>query len=180
MSALPARLLTAIGVLAIALAVTACGASEDETHVSEGEPVELGPLEYNVLFSRFLNPDDVEDRAYLVGQPPPPPDQDYLGVFVQVVNEDDENAHEIPTDWTLLDSSDNEYHPVPSQSPYALHLGASIGPDDEVPALDSSPQVGPIEGSLVLFLVPDSVTEDRPLELTCPGEGGPATVELDV
>lgn len=39
----------------------------------EGEPVALGSLEYNVLFTRPLNIDDVEDSQYLVGQPDPIP-----------------------------------------------------------------------------------------------------------
>ncbi|MGH2980621.1 MAG: hypothetical protein ACRDKV_01080 [Solirubrobacterales bacterium] len=176
----PARMLSALAVLALSAALAACGTSESKSEIREGVPVELGELQYNVLFSRLLNPNDVEDRQYLIGQPPPAPDQLYLGVFVQILNKDKEDAQPIPTDLVVTDSEHNEYHPLPTESPYALRLGDSIGPDDQVPALDSAPQVGPIEGSLVLYVLPDEVTEDRPLELTIPGKGGPATVELDV
>ena len=156
-----------------------CGASDEGLEVEEGVPVELGELQYTVLFSRFLNPDDVEDREYLLGQPAPTPDQLYLGVFVQILNKNKEESEAIPADWVVTDTEHNEYRPLPSESSYALRLGAAVGPEDQVPALDSTPNVGPIAGSLVLFSIPDSATENRPLELTIPGEGGPATVELD-
>jgi hypothetical protein len=169
-----------MAVLALSVGLLACDTSEDVDEIREGVPVELGDLQYNVLFSRFLNPDDVEDREYLVGQPAPEPDQLYLGVFVQIINKNKESAETIPPEWILTDSEHNEYLPLPSESPYALPLGDSIGAEDQAPALDSTAQVGPIEGSLVLFVIPDEATEDRPIELTIPGVGGPAKVELDV
>ena len=46
--------------------------------------------------------------------------------------------------------------------------------------LDSTPQQGPIEGSLVLFLLPDSASENRPLTLEVEGPEGPAEVTLDL
>lgn len=174
------RLFGALAALAICLALAACGLDESKSDIREGEPVELGGLQYNVLFARYLNPDDVEDREYLVGQPAPAPDQLYLGVFVQVLNKDKENAQTIPPEWTLIDSQEEEYFPLLSESSYALRLGGSVGPEDQVPALDSTAQVGPIQGSMVLFVISDETTEARPLELLIPGEDGPATVELDV
>jgi hypothetical protein len=173
-------LTSAVAVLVLSTALTACGSSEDDKDVHEGVPVELGELQYNVLFTRFLNPYDVEDKDYLAGQAPPGPDQLYVGVFVQIINKNKDNPETIPPDWTITDTEHNEYFPLPSESPYALPLGEAIGPEDQVPALDSIPQVGSIEGSLVLFLIPDEATEDRPIELLIPGEGGPAKVELDV
>ena len=58
----------------------------DKLDIVEGEPVELGELEYNVLFSRFLNPCDVEDAGVPQGQPPPAAELSLLGAFVQVEN----------------------------------------------------------------------------------------------
>jgi hypothetical protein len=166
--------------LALPLVLAACGSSEEDKDVSEGIPVELGELQYNVLFSRILNPYDVEDREYLVGQLPPAADEVYFGVFVEVLNKDKESPQTIPPDWTVTDTERNEFHPVPSESPYALPLGEAVEPEDQVPALDSSAQLGPIKGSLVLFRITDRATEARPLELEIPGEGGPARVELDI
>jgi hypothetical protein len=174
------RLLPALAVLALSAALTACNTSEDKQNLSEGEPVQLGDLQYNVLFSRFLNPYDVEDKGYLVGQPLPKPHQLYLGVFVEIFNKNKSTSVTVPSGWTITDTEHKNYYPLPSKSPYALHLGAPIGPEDQAPALDSTAQVGPIAGSLVLFSIPDSATEDRPLRLIIPGVGGPAEVNLDV
>jgi hypothetical protein len=174
------RLLPALAVLALSAALVACNTSEDKRDLSEGEPVQLGDLQYNIVFSRFLNPNDVEDHEYLVGQPAPKPDQLYLGVFVQILNKNKNSPVTVPSGWTITDTEHNTYYPLASRSPYALRLGAPIGPQDQAPALDSTPQVGPIEGSMVLFSIPDSATEVRPIRLIIPGEGGPAEVTLDV
>jgi hypothetical protein len=172
-----ACLLSALLLLAAGLA--ACGETENKEELVEGEPVELGELQYNVLFSRFLNPHDVEDAEYLIGQPPPEPDQLYLGVFVEILNKNKESAESIPSGWVIHDTAGDSYSPLPSESPYALHFDSPIPAEDQVPALDSTPEVGPINGSLILFSIPDSATDNRPLELTIPGEDGPAKVELD-
>jgi hypothetical protein len=174
-------LLVALALLVAALSIAACGAEEEEKEgLFEGEPVELGELRWNVLFSRFLNPHDVEDREYLVGQPAPPPDAAYLGVFVQVENEDDDNPQSLPESLEVEDTEHQLFESIESESPYALHLGTEVDAGDEIPALDSVPQVGPIQGSVVLFLIPDDASENRPFEMTIPGQDGPATVELDL
>jgi hypothetical protein len=173
------RLLPALAVLALSAALAACNTSEDKQNLSEGETVQLGDLQYNVVFSRLLNPNDVEDHEYLVGQPAPKPDQLYLGIFVQILNKNKSSAVTVPSGWTITDTQHQNYYPLPSRSPYSLALGKPIPPEDQVPALDSTPQVGPIEGSLVLFSIPDSATEDRPLQLIIPGQGGSARVNLD-
>jgi hypothetical protein len=174
----PACLLLALAILALSIAAGGCG-SESKTDIVEGEPVELGELEYNVLFSRLLNPNDVEDEAYLLGQAAPQPDQVYFGVFMEVENNGEEPVT-LPTTMTVIDTEGDEYSPLPTESPYALRLGGRIGGGDQAPALDSSAQTGPIEGALVLFAIPDSAIENNPLRLEIPGEDGPAEVELDI
>jgi hypothetical protein len=174
-------LLSALAVLALSAALAACGTSiTNDLDVTEGQPVQLGDLQYNVLFSRFLNPYDIEDRQYLVGQAIPAADQLYLGVFVQVLNKSKDRATVVPSGWTVVDTEHTRYQPLPSQSPDALALGKPIGPEDQAPALDSPAQSGPIEGSLVLFLITEGATQNRPLELLIPGPGGPAKVTLDI
>jgi hypothetical protein len=84
MSATRKFLLPLLAVLALAgltAGVSACGYESHEKEVVEGEPVELGELAFNVTFSRYLNPADNEDSAYLVGQEPPPPGSSYFGIF---------------------------------------------------------------------------------------------------
>jgi hypothetical protein len=176
------RLLCVLPVLAalvLAAAGSGCGSSES-TSVSEGQPVQLGDIQYNVLFSRFLNADDIEDHSYLVGQPQSGPDQLYLGVFLEVINKNKDARKRIPTNMYVTDTQHNTYDPLPTKSPYALRLGGAIGPEDQAPALDSTPQVGPIGGSMVLFMIPTTAAQDRPLKLIIPGSGGPATVQLDI
>lgn len=168
--------------------VAACGSDdgaegsggEEEAEVFiEGEPVELEPFEYNVLFTRPLNRFDVEDREYLVGQPPPGPEETYVGVFIKIKNEDDV-PHEVPESFEMVDTADGRYESIPSDSVYALPLGAELEPGEQFPEIDSTPQVGPIKASLLLYLVPDEVLELRPVELELEGEEEQAAVELDL
>jgi hypothetical protein len=180
---MPGRIALVLAVAAIVISVSllaGCGADENEVNVSEGEPLELGPLHYNVVISRFLNPDDTEDKLYLVGQQPPAPDQLYLAVFMQVQNEGDDELT-LPSDFTVVDTLDNRYQPVESDSDYALDLGGTIGPDEGLPLPDSAAGSGPIQGLMVLFLINDASTENRPLDLEVPSTaGGKGTVELDI
>jgi hypothetical protein len=171
--------LAALALCALALAVSACGYSSHSTDVVEGEPVTLGEVQYNVIFSRYLNRNDTEDSAYLVGQPPPPPGTAYFGVFFQVQNES-KSPQPLPRSLTIVEADRQRFESIPSESLYALHLGTEIEAEDQLPALDSTPQQGPIEGSLVLFLLPDSASENRPLILEIPGTAESAEVTLDL
>ncbi|MCB0828055.1 MAG: hypothetical protein KDB62_04500 [Solirubrobacterales bacterium] len=175
-------LVLALTIFASGAALAACGGSDHEkrTGIVEGERFEMGPLEYNVLFTRPLNPSDVEDKEYLVGQPEPGPDQSYIGVFLQAENLDEDDAHALPGSFKLVDTEGNTFENLESESSYALRTGADVGPEDVVPALDSTPEVGPIEASMLLFLVDDPSLEKRPIELEVDGEDGPASVELDL
>jgi len=165
--------------LAAAMLVVACG-EEQELDVKEGEPVELGDLLYNVQITRFLNPSDPEDVAYLRGQTDAPPDSEYLAVFMTIENEGDSTA-EVPDEMTIVDTRDNTYEPLESKSVYALELGAKVPAGDQVPAPDTPAASGPIKGATVLFLVDRAVTENRPIELEIPPPAGEeARVELDI
>jgi hypothetical protein len=168
-----------LAALALAVALASCGYSSDSKEVVEGEPVELGNLTYNVIFSRFLNPNDTEDSAYLVGQPPPPAGSSYFGVFFEVQN-DEETAQPLPQSLTIADAGDQEFEAIPSESLYAFPLGGEVEREEQIPVLDSTPQQGPIEGSLVLFQLPAEASDNRPLILSIPGPDGPAEVTLDL
>jgi hypothetical protein len=172
---------------AAALGLAACGGSGGEEHggeeiVVEGEPFEAGPLRYNVLFTRPLNKYDVEDREYLVGQPDAGPDQIYLGVFVQIQNTDEEKAHRIPETFELVDTSGRRFDNLETRSIYRLKTGSMLGPGKDEPAIDSTPQVGPIQAAMLLYKVDDETLELRPVELEIPGEeeGEVIRAELDL
>jgi hypothetical protein len=173
-------LAAALALAALIVAVSGCGYSSTSKDVVEGEPVELGGLKYNVVFSRFLNPNDAEDTAYLVGQPAPPPGSTYFGVFFEVQN-DGEQPKPLPQSLTITDAEHQIYHSLTSESLYALPLGGEVEAEEQVPVLGSTPQQGPIEGSVVLFLLPASASENRPLKLQIPGpeqEAGEITLDL--
>lgn len=173
-------LIAVLALLALVVGVSACGYESHETEVVEGEPVELGELAFNVTFSRYLNPDDTEDSAYLVGQPPPPPRSTYFGVFFEVQNESEE-AQTLPSTLTIADADHTEFEVLPSESLYALELGGEVEAEEQVPVLDSTADLGPIEGSVAIFLLPESANENRPLTLHIPGadgENGSVTLDL--
>jgi hypothetical protein len=141
--------------------------------------VKLGELQYNVIFSRFLNPKDSEDSAYLVGQPQLQPGHGYFGVFFEVQNESEE-PQTLASSFTITDAGDETFEAIPSESLYALPFGGEVESQEQIPVLDSTPQQGPIEGSVVLFELPASASENRPLTLEIPGPEGPAEVTLDL
>lgn len=172
-------LLGAFAFLALALGVSACGYSSDSKSVVEGESVSLGELKYTVIFSRFLNPKDNEDSAYLVGQPQLPPGESYFGVFFEVQNESEE-PQTLPNSVEITDAGNQAFHSLGSESLYALPFGGKVEPQEQIPVLDSTPQQGPIEGSVVIFRLPSSASENRPLTLHVPGPEGPAEVTLDL
>jgi hypothetical protein len=172
-------LLAALLLAAIGLGVTGCGYSSNSKDVVAGQTVKLGQLQYTVVLSRFLNPSDNEDAAYLVGQPPPPPGSNYFGVFFLVQNED-KVPHRLPKSLKITDVGDDVFDAIPTKSLYALPLGGEVEAEEQVPVLDSPAQQGPIEGSLVLFELPASVSANRPLTLSIPGPEGPAKVTLDL
>lgn len=166
---------------ALSLAVTACG-HEEKTEVVEGEPLELNELRYNVSITRFLNPTDVEDAAYLTEQPPPPTGKDYLGVFISIENEAD-RAQTLPDaeDIEVVDTTGEHYEPIESENPFALDLGSTIEAHAEVPADDTVARGGPTQGALILFLTDEEVSENRPLELEIKTQDGrTGLIELDI
>jgi hypothetical protein len=172
-------LLAVLALSALVVGVSACGYESHEKEVVEGEPVELGELSYNVIFSRFLNPADNEDSAYLVGQEPPPEGSTYFGVFFEVQNESEE-PQTLADSLTIHDADHQAFEVLPSESLYALPLGGEVESQEQIPVLDSTPQLGAIEGSLALFLLPAEASDNRPLTLEIPGPGGPGEVELDL
>ena len=156
-------LLVALALVALAVGIVACGHDSHHTEVSEGEPVTLGELSYNVTFSRYLNPNDNEDEAYLVGQPPEGPGYDYFGVFMEIQNESDK-PQTVPS-MTITDAVGNSYSAYPSESLYALQFGEEVEPEEQLPVLDSTADLGAIEGALLIFKLPTSASEERPLTL---------------
>jgi predicted component of type VI protein secretion system len=168
-----------LALLALSVAVSACGYSSNSKHTNEGEPLTLGDLKYNVTFSRYLNPNDNEDAAYLEGQQEPPKGETYFGVFFEIQNESDE-PQTLPSSLTITDAEDNEYKVLPSESIFALPFDGTVEAEEQIPVLDSPPQAGPIEGSVAIFLLPEEASENRPLTLHIEGAEEKGEVTLDL
>jgi hypothetical protein len=168
----------ALALVALAAAVSACG-EEAESEVVEGEPLEIGDLHYNVQITRFLNPDDTEDAEYLVGQPEPEPGKEYLGVFMVIENEGGETVASADG-YTVIDTLQQEFEPVESESPYALGIGDDVPADGQLPIADTTAATGPNQGSLLIFPVSTDVSENRPLKLEIEGSDGSGEVILDI
>ena len=172
-------MLAALALAVLTVTISACGYSSDSKDVVEGEVVELGDLKYQVVFSRFLNPNDNEDSAYLVGQPPAAKGSSYFGIFLEVQNKSEENQT-LADSFTITDAGNQTFDAIPTESLYAFPFGGEVEPQEPIPAPDSTPQQGPIEGSLVLFELPSEASENRPLTLSIAGPEGPAEVKLDL
>jgi hypothetical protein len=173
-----AALLCLLALVAVPLALGACG-EEEEVEVVEGEPLELGELGYNVLITRFLNPADVEDASYLVGQPEPEAGTDYLGVFLTIKNHSDE-ALASASEYVIHDTLDNAYEPIPSTSLYALDIGGDVPARGVIPLPDSTPAAGLNQAAMLLFLVDEEVSQNRPLKMEIGSDAGAGEVELDI
>ena len=172
-------LLLALAVVGLGTVVSACGSSESH-EVSEGEVLKLGELDYTVTFSRFLNPNDTEDAAYLVGQKEAQKKAAYFGVWFEVQN-DTEQIQKLPTEMTITDADGTEYKALESESIFAFPMGGQLEGEEQIPVLDSPAQQGPIEGSIVVFELTNKASENRPLTLHFESpEGDKGEVELDL
>jgi hypothetical protein len=171
-------------VLFLALAVLGvAGCSNDlGTEADEGVPIQLGDLKFNVQETRFLNPSQPDDKEYLEGQQlPTPAGKSYLGVFLTIHNTGD-NPVRVPTnaDMSVADTTGAAYQSIPSSTDYAAPLGSVLAPGADIPAPGTAAANGPTQGALVLFLVDQSLTENRPpkLEIDSADETGEITLDL--
>jgi hypothetical protein len=181
------RLVTLLPLALAALALGACGNKEERTlhGATEGIYIDVGDLKYQVQISRVLNPNDREDRAYLVDLPA---DQqlgaaeNWFAVFMRVENDSDKAAPAANA-YSIKDTQGNVYKPV-SMGPKNVfaYRPAVLQPEDILPLPDTAAAEGTIQGSMVLFKIPVANFQNRPLVLQIPApEGGETgTVDLDV
>ena len=163
------------------VAASGCSSTIERISVPEGTPLNLGNLEYNVQISRLLNPSDPEDQSYLQGAPPLPLNDYYFGVFLQIHNHGS-STESLPTRFAVTDTEHNVYTPVPVHNQFALPLGGTVPAHGQIPDTESMAGTGPIGGLMLLFLIRNSATENRPLTLKVPAAGNrhPCRVELDL
>jgi hypothetical protein len=182
------RLLVISAALMCAILVAGCGNKEETITraATEGIYLDLDDLKYQVQISRYMNPNDVEDRSYLIGLPESTPepagDETWFGVFIRVQNSTDE-AIAPANDFEIVDTQENVYRPVPLDTninPFA-YKPDPVAPKGLIPEVGSVASEGTIQGSLLLFKVKTESLQNRPLEFRFKrGSGNTAVVDLDV
>lgn len=158
-----AAVVCALSVLSIVM-LGGCGTEEEARR--EGLALELDGVTYNVLITRQLNLNDVEDRGY-AELPPAPPGSTYYGVFLQACNVSDPGVPlRTASNLQIVTTQEEEFEPVALQSgnPFAYEP-VTLEPDQCIPEVGSVASEGPTAGALVVFELPIEATEDRPLEL---------------
>ena len=178
-----------LSALVAALALSACGHKEDEVlhGINEGSYLDLGELKYQVQISRILNPNSIEDRAYLVGLDEAARDlkvgEQWFGVFMRVQNETD-RPQPAATDYRIVDTQETVFRPIVlAEDNVFAYRGGNVAPHNVLPQPDSPAEQGSIQGSLLLFKMPNANLENRPLELAIRNPAVTdevATVDLDI
>ena len=90
---------------------------------TEGITSTWASLKYQVQLSRILNPADVEDPSYLAGLARawrPGRGETWFGIFMRVA-EPEHRARRPRRDFTITDTQENEFKPVPLEraNPFA-------------------------------------------------------------
>jgi hypothetical protein len=171
-------------VLLLALAVlgaAGCGNTLGK-EADEGIPIELGDLKYTVQETRFLNPFQPDDKEYLQGQTlPTPAGKSYLGVFLTIHNDGD-NPVRVPAngDMTVVDTTGAAYQSIPSHTDFAAPLGSTLASGGDIPAPGTAAANGPTQGAIVLFILPEGISENRPLKLEINSQGETGEITLDI
>ena len=140
----------------------------------------VGGLKYTVIFSRYLNENDNEDVAYLVGQQP--------------LKEDIELLRRLPRSQEHLARNQGPGQPADDhrrrrqrlqraaeRKRIRLSVRRQLEENEQIPVLDSTAQMGAIQGSVAIFELPEEVSANRPLLLHIPGPPGESgVVKIDL
>lgn len=162
------RLLTSVTALVVALALAGCGKAE-VTRFGETEAayLDLGDMTYQVQISREMNPADREDHGFLIGadEKSVRPNETWFGVWMRVQNETS-RPHAAAREFELSDTQGHTWRPVQLPADNAFAYRPITVPADSVAPLPDTPAAETtIQGSLLLFKVPYSNLQNRPLVL---------------
>ena len=183
------RSLTLLLVALAAVAVAACANKESRTlhAATEGEYVDVGPMKYQVQISRLLNPNDPEDRGYLIDLPAGESlgaDDEWFAVFMRVEN-GSEDAGPVADNYEIVDTQEKRYTPIQMgpKNVFAYRAG-TLAAHQVLPFSSSPAGQNSIQGAMLLFKIPVANFSNRPLELRINPPAGAGnevgTVDLDV
>lgn len=178
-------ILCALALVCLA-AFTGCGkvSNKPGETVREGLSTPLGGLRYTVFLTRMLNLRNEEDTGYLPTMKEAAPGRSLWAVFMEACNTSHSNVADASSTYYIMDSQGNRYDPVslPRTNPYAFQ-GGPVPTQNCEPRRGSLAQLGPTSGAMLLFNLPNTAAENRPLTLHIenPTSSNPpeATVTLD-
>jgi len=186
------RPLAVLVALLVSGGLAACGKHLDEEArvvqiENEGYYLPLGELKYQVQGSRQLNPDDLQDRALLVGVAAADEDlkadEVWFGVFLQVENE---ASHPLnPSgEIEIIDTQEDIFKPLGLEdtNPVAYRSTDPIPAGELAPLPDTTAFNTANQGSLLLFKLTLDALDNRPLELKIESSTSEQTgiIDLDV
>ena len=188
----PRRLCALLAALLLAGVLSACGKHQSTGPVriaeTEGIYLDVSDLKYQVQVSRQLEPNDVQDKAFLVGVPEGERELEsnevWFAVLIRVQNVTDEDL--LPaSDITITDTQEQEFEPVELEqtNTFAYRANETIPAGEVVPVIDSPGYDSPSRGALLLFKLTLTALNNRPLELKIEGRKAPqqtGIVDLDV
>lgn len=188
----PRRLCALLAALLLAGVLSACGKHQSTGPVriaeTEGIYLDVSDLKYQVQVSRQLEPNDVQDKAFLVGVPEGErelePNEVWFAVLMRVQNVTDEDL--LPaSDITITDTQEQEFEPLELEqtNTFAYRANETIPAGEVVPVIDSPGYDSPSRGALLLFKLTLTALNNRPLELKIEGRKAPqqtGIVDLDV
>lgn len=183
------RIAAVAGAIVLAAAIAGCGhANGPPTLENDGVYVNAGPITYQLQISRQLNQYSTEDRQYVTGLPSGTssaltPTQLWYGVFLWAKNQT-KRSYKTTDDFDIVDTERDHYYPVavnPALNPYAW-TPQTLPPGGTEPAPDTTASFGPTQGALLLFKLPTTVYDNRPLTLEIRGPSGKVwgTISLDL
>jgi hypothetical protein len=155
--------------LALVASLSACGNKQKKTVKAETEGIylDVGDLKYQVQISRQLNPADIEDRDYLhgVGDQLGPEDV-WFAVFVRVENESGKTQNPA-TQFDITDTEGHVFNPVAidTKANVFAYNPVPIAGKGLLPNTDATAAQNSINGQLLLFKMPRTTLDNRPLEL---------------
>jgi hypothetical protein len=164
-----------LAALLVSGGLAACGKHLDESAKviqieNEGLYLPLGELKYQVQGSRQLNPNDIQDKALLVGVPAAQqalkPNEVWFGVFMQVENQS-KRPLSPSGDIEIVDTQEDVFKPLALEdtNPFAYRstesiAGGELSPVEDTPGFNTANQ-----GSMLLFKLTLDALDNRPLEL---------------
>lgn len=81
---------------------------------------------------------------------------------------------------SVVDTTGAAYESIPSHTDFAAPLGTELAGGADVPAPGTAAANGPTQGALIVFLVDQVVSENRPLKLEIEFQGETGEITLDI